>query len=93
MEAGALGRTVQEHPGAARRVGLAAALAGGRGCWVKIGDQAAAGFDIRYADCGDLVTLVDALRSAEQARAVESAIEAHVGIVDRLVDGEHRPAP
>jgi hypothetical protein len=42
---------------------------------------------------GDLVTLVDALRSAEQARAVESAIEEHVGIVDRLVDGEHRPAP
>lgn len=42
---------------------------------------------------GDLVTLVDALRSAEQARALESAIEEHVGIVDRLVHGEHRHAP
>lgn len=41
---------------------------------------------------GEQLILVDAMKSAEQARALERAVEEHLGIVDHLVDGEHRPA-
>jgi hypothetical protein len=42
---------------------------------------------------GERLTLVDALKTEAHARGLERAIEAHLGIVDRLVDGEHRAAP